>query len=312
MKLLSLDVFYVVAGSFLLLVAARAARDRTHPTRWGSTVFWGLLAMIFLGGKALPPIAVGGPLLTIRRAHSQRLQLADLVRAGAVAPPLAAFLHAAVIGRCNIVVSGGTGAGKTTLLAALCALVPPDQRIVTIEDVAELRVDHPHVVAQQCRDRIVDTVAPIDMRALLRNTLRMRPDRIVVGEVRGAEAADMVAAMNTGHPGSMSTVHANTAHDALSRLEAMLALAWSGLSSETIRTWLVTAVDVVVHCDRDASGHRAVTEVAAMDDHNLTTIYQSPQGDSAVIARPARRCLDRMSRHGVDFTPDLLTRRHVA
>jgi pilus assembly protein CpaF len=258
----------------------------------------------------LPPIALVGPLLTLRRPRRDTLFLADLVRTGSVAPPVAAFLHAAVIGRCNIVVSGGTGAGKTTLLAALCALVPPDQRIVTVEDVAELRIEHPHVVAQQCRDRLADGVIPIDMRALLRNTLRMRPDRIVVGEVRGPEAADMVAAMNTGHPGSMSTVHANSAGDALSRLEAMLTLAWPALGTPTMRSWLATAVDVLVHCERDQSGRRLVTQVVAMDDYNTSTVYDSTEGPALQL--PPRRCLDRMARHGVDFALDHIARVDVA
>jgi pilus assembly protein CpaF len=260
----------------------------------------------------LPPVAVAGPLLTIRRPRARPLRLADLVRGGAVSPPLAAFLHAAVVGRCNIVVSGGTGAGKTTLLSALCNLVPHDQRIVTIEDVAELRIDHPHVAAQQCRDRVVESVASIDMRALLCNTLRMRPDRIVVGEVRGAEAADMVAAMSTGHPGSMSTVHANSAHDALSRLEAMLAVAWPGVPAHTTRSWLTTAVDVIVHCDRSQSGHRSVTEVVAMDGQNQAAlVHATHAGEPDIVARPPRRCLERMAAHGVDFSPDVM-RRHVA
>jgi pilus assembly protein CpaF len=249
----------------------------------------------------LPPVAVGGPLLTLRRPRRRALRFAELVRDGAVPRHVAAFLHAAVIGRCNLLISGGTGAGKTTLLAAVCALVPPEQRIVTVEDVAELRIQHPHVVAQQCRDRLTEGVAAVDMRALVRNTLRMRPDRIVVGEVRGAEAADMVAAMNTGHPGSMSTVHANSAADALTRLEAMLALAWPSLASPTLRAWLTGAIDVVVHCDRDASGSRRVTEVVATDDSNVCIVY-----DGGALHSPPRRCLERMARHGIDFAVDLV------
>jgi pilus assembly protein CpaF len=253
----------------------------------------------------LPPIAVGGPLLTLRRPRLRALHLADLVRSGAVSRPLAAFLHAAVVGRCNLLVSGGTGAGKTTLLAALCALVPPDQRIVTVEDVAELRIEHPHVAAQQCRDRLTDAVSQVDMRALLRNTLRMRPDRIVVGEVRGAEAADMVAAMNTGHPGSMSTVHANSAHDALSRLETMLSLAWPAITTTTVRAWLTTAIDLVVQCQREQSGRRRVTEVVAIDGCNSVIVYDGGDGTEALCHLP-RRCLDRMAHHGVDFAPERL------
>ena len=258
----------------------------------------------------LPPVAVGGPLLTLRRPRVRALQLGDLVRDGGIPPALAAFLHAAVEGRCNLLVSGGTGAGKTTLLAALCALVPGDQRIVTVEDVAELHVEHPHVVAQQCRDPLDGGGAALDLRALLRNTLRMRPDRIVVGEVRGAEAADMVAAMNTGHPGSMGTVHANSARDAVARLEAMLSLAWPAVGVRTVRRWLFTAVDVVVHCERDASGRRVVAEVVAVDDGNMATVYDGAQGGT--LHRPPPRCLERMARNGVDFAPDRLLRVDVA
>ncbi len=259
----------------------------------------------------LPPVALGGPLLTLRRARRRPLLLADMVRGGAVPPQLAAFLHAAVAGRCNLLVSGGTGAGKTTLLAALCALVPAEQRIVTVEDVAELRIEHPHVVAQQCRDALAADAAAVDMRALLRNTLRMRPDRIVVGEVRGAEAADMVAAMNTGHPGSMSTVHANSAEDALTRLEAMLSLAWTSAGTATLRRWLSTAIDVVVHCERDAAGRRMVAQVVAMDDGNMATVYDREQSET-LLRQPPARCLDRMARHGVDFTAARLMRVDVA
>lgn len=259
----------------------------------------------------LPPVAPAGPLLTLRRPRRTALQLADLVAAGSIPPHLAAFLHAAVVGRCNLLVSGGTGAGKTTLLAALCALVPADQRIVVVEDVAELRVEHPHAVVQQCRDPLSPGAAAVDMRALLRNTLRMRPDRIVVGEVRGAEAADMVAAMNTGHPGSMSTVHANGAGDALTRLEAMLRLAWASAGAATVQHWLTTAIDVVVHCERDAAGRRTVAQVAAMDDENMVGLYDAEMGGTLLQSPPAR-CLDRMARHGVDFSLDPLLRMDVA
>jgi pilus assembly protein CpaF len=259
----------------------------------------------------LPPIAVEGPHLTIRRPRARALHLSDLVQSGSVSRPLAAFLHAAVVGRCNVLVSGGTGAGKTTLLAALCALVPAEQRIVTIEDVAELRIEHPHVVAQQCRDAISPSVAAVDMRALVRNTLRMRPDRIVVGEVRGPEAAEMLAAMNTGHPGSMSTVHANSALDALSRVESMLAVAWPSLSLPTLHKWVTTAVDVVVHCERDAAGTRAVAQIVALDDAGPHSVHDAGD-DACVLRRPPARCLDRMARHGVDFPPELLTRANVA
>ena len=257
----------------------------------------------------LPPVAVGGPLLTIRRPRARQLHLAELVRRGALPPQLAAFLHAAVMGRLNILVSGGAGAGKTTLLAALCSLVPADQRIVTIEDVAELRIEHPHVAAQQCRPAHTDGITSVDVRGLVRNTLRMRPDRIVVGEVRGAEAADMVAAMNTGHPGSMSTVHANSAEDALSRLETMISLAWQGGSPLTVRSCLFSAVDLVVHCERDAAGVRRVTDVAVLDATDIVTVYDGAAQRWTTL--PAR-CLARMAQHGVHFSADVLARPCVA
>jgi Flp pilus assembly CpaF family ATPase len=260
----------------------------------------------------LPPVAVDGPYVTLRRPRGPGLRFADLVRAGSLPRLLATFLHAAVLGRCNLIVSGGTGAGKTTLLAALCALVPAEQRIVTIEDVAELRVEHPHVAAQQCRESPSAGAATLDMRALVRNTLRMRPDRIVVGEVRGPEAADMVAAMNTGHPGSMSTVHANSALDSLSRIEGMLAMAWPALSMSTLRTWVSDAVDVIVHCERDTTGRRAVTEVVTLGDAGPLIIYDASCADPPLVRRPDDRCLARMARHGVDFAPEILTRPHVA
>jgi Flp pilus assembly CpaF family ATPase len=139
----------------------------------------------------------------------------------------------------------------------------------------------------------------------------MRPDRIVVGEVRGPEAADMVAAMNTGHPGSMSTLHANGAGDALSRLEGMLSLAWPAVTTSTLRSWLTAAIDVLVHCERDQSGNRTVAQVVAMDDYNTSPIYDATE-DSELLHRPPRRCLGRMARHGVDFTLEHGSRVHVA
>jgi pilus assembly protein CpaF len=260
----------------------------------------------------VPPVAAHGTLLTLRRPRRAALDLEALVRCGSVPPRLAVFLHAAVAGRCNLLVSGGTGAGKTTLLAALSGLVPHDQRIVAIEDVAELRIDHPNLARQQCRDIGAAGVARIDMRALLRNTLRMRPDRIVVGEVRGPEAADMVAAMNTGHPGSMSTVHANSATDALLRLESMLALAWPALSAPTLRGWIAAAIDVVVQCTRDAEGRRRVGEVVALDGEGVpVTVFEA--GCKELCLQPVpERCLARMAEHGVHYAADGQRGRSVA
>ena len=266
----------------------------------------------------LPPVAVGSPLLTIRRPPRRRLGVDELIRLGALEPTAAAFLHAAVLGRCNILVAGGAGTGKTTLLAALCELVPPDQRLLLLEDVAEVAAEHPHLVRQQCRPPAPDGGREITLRDLVRNALRMRPDRLVVGEVRGLEAADMLAAMNTGHPGSMTTLHANSAADAVARLEAMLAMALPAVGGGTLRAWISSGLDVIVHCERDSGGSRRVAEVAALDSAEdgmplLTTVCSR---DAAGALRPAaelpHRCLARMRHHGVDFPDRLLLRRGAA
>lgn len=262
----------------------------------------------------LPPVAVHGPLVTIRRPSAQRLSIDVLVREGSLDGVMAAFLHAAILGRCTIVVTGGTGAGKTTLLGALAALIPRRERIVTLEDVAELRIDHPHIASQECRPAGEDGPAPVTLRDLVRNSLRMRPDRLLVGEVRGSEAADMVMAMNTGHEGSMATVHANTAVDGIGRLEAMLALAWPGLPIETLRSWLANAVDLIVHCERTPSGRRYVATIAAVELDEMaivtvTPLFRQDEGSpGAQVVRCGevpRQCLERMARHGVRFPPAL-------
>src|SRR4030088_2278834 len=175
-------------------------------------------------------------------------------------------------------VTGGAGTGKTTLLPALCELVPPQQRLLLLEDVAELAAQHPHLVRQECRPPAPDGGREIAMRDLVRNALRMRPDRLVVGEGRGVEAGDMLTAMNTGHAGSMTTLHANSAADAVTRLAAMLAMALPAVGCDTLKAWIASAVDVVVHCERRASGHRQVAEGAAVDPGGdgrprLTTLY---------------------------------------
>jgi pilus assembly protein CpaF len=255
----------------------------------------------------LPPVAVGGPLLTIRRSPQQRRGFEELVESGSLDGRIAAFLHAAVLGDCNIVVSGGAGAGKTTLLAALVALVPPEERVVVLEDVAELSIDHPHVAQLECRPPGRDGGGEIVLRDLVRNSLRMRPDRILVGEVRGPEAADMVAAMNTGHQGSMATLHANSAADALQRLEGMLAMAWPALGQGQPRRWIASAIDVVVHCQRDGAGRRHVAEVAVIDlddsgGLNAAAVFQHDGSQPArATGEVPRRCLERMAAAGVSF-----------
>jgi pilus assembly protein CpaF len=261
----------------------------------------------------LPPVAVGAPLLTIRRPPRVRPSFDGLVLSGAIDGPAATFLRAAVLGRCNLVISGGTGAGKTTLLRALAALVGAEQRLVVLEDVAELAVDHPHVASLECRPPGRDGGAEVSLHDLVRNSLRMRPDRIIVGEVRGPEAAPMVQAMNTGHEGSMTTLHANSAHDAMSRLESMLAMAWPGLSERSLRAWILAGVDVIVHCERLSDGRRVVGDVAVIDAVGevpaAVPVFLRDVRRGAVVAcgEVPRRCLERMARNGVHLPVGLFS-----
>ena len=212
----------------------------------------------------LPPIALRGAVLTIRKFMRTRLGMADLVRTGAMSAEMAAFLRLCVAHRASIVIAGGTGSGKTTLLNILADAIPAGERIVTIEDSAELRLGHAHLVALEARPPNVEGRGLITIRDLVRNALRMRPDRIVVGECRGAEAFDMLAAMNTGHEGSMTTLHANTPRDALARLETMIMMANMGLPLSVVREHIVSSVDLIVQQRRLANGRRVVTEVVEL------------------------------------------------
>ncbi|MEY2477623.1 MAG: pilus assembly protein CpaF [Actinomycetota bacterium] len=205
----------------------------------------------------IPPLAVDGPCLTVRRFAAVAVPLADFCPSD-----LAAFLAWAVEARRNIVVSGGTGAGKTTLLNALAACIGPEDRVVTVEDAAELRLAREHVVRLEARPPNAEGVGEVRVRDLVRNALRMRPDRIVVGEVRGPEALDMLQAMNTGHEGSLSTCHANGPVDALRRLETMVLMGDVALPLDAVRDQIAGALDLVVQVERGADGRRAVTAVA--------------------------------------------------
>jgi pilus assembly protein CpaF len=206
----------------------------------------------------LPPLALDGPLLTIRRFPKEPLRIPDLVGLGTMTPGQVDLLGAAVRGRVNIVVSGGTGTGKTTLLNALAAFIDPSERIVTVEDAAELRLPQQNVARLESRPPNVEGRGEVTLRALVRNALRMRPDRIVVGEVRGGEALDMLQAMNTGHDGSLTTVHASSPADALRRIETMALMAGLDLPHAAVREQVRAAIDVVVHLARSADGSRAV------------------------------------------------------
>ena len=210
----------------------------------------------------IPPLAVDGPVLSLRRFTAVRPDPDELVAGGTLTPELRDLLAAAVGARRSLLVSGGTGSGKTTLLNALSTWIDPAERVVTIEDAAELRLRQPHVVRLESRPASVEGRGGVTIRDLLRNALRMRPDRIVIGEVRGAEALDLLTALNTGHDGALSTVHANSPEDALRRIETLALMAGVGLPHEAIREQLGRGVDLVVHMARADGGARVVTEVA--------------------------------------------------
>jgi pilus assembly protein CpaF len=216
----------------------------------------------------IPPLAPRSPTLTIRKFRPDRHTIGDLIANLTVSHELVAFLRERVESRTNIVVSGGTGTGKTTFLNALSAFIPPNERIITIEDPIELRLQQRHAIALEARPPNAEARNEVTQRDLVRNALRMRPDRIIVGEVRGGEAFDMMQAMNTGHEGSLTTVHANSARDALSRIENMVLMAGLELPLRVIREQMASALRLIVHLSRFSNGRRAVvsvTEIASME-----------------------------------------------
>jgi pilus assembly protein CpaF len=224
----------------------------------------------------IPPLAIGGPAITIRRFGRRRLAAGDLVDLGSLDARMLRFLGVCIEARRNLVVSGGTGSGKTTLLNVLSTLIRRDERIVTIEDAAELSLDHPNRVALEARPRNVEGRGEVTIRDLVRNALRMRPDRIVVGECRGGEALDMLQAMNTGHDGSLTTVHANSPRDALSRLEVMTLMSGLDLPLTAIREQLASAVHVIVQQQRFACGARRIVEIAEVVGMESGRIQMQP------------------------------------
>jgi len=228
------------------------------------------------------PVAIDGPSITIRKFRKEKLLVKDLIEYGSLTSSMAEFLRACVVSRMNMVISGGTGSGKTTLLNVLSAYIPEDERIVTIEDAAELQLQQDHVVRLETKNPNVEGVGEVNIRDLVRNALRMRPDRILVGECRGGEALDMLQAMNTGHDGSLTTIHANTPRDAISRLEVLVMMAGLDLPIVVIRQMIATAVDVIVQQTRMKDGTRKVTnitEVAGMEGDTvvLTDIFKFEQ-----------------------------------
>ena len=265
----------------------------------------------------LPPLSLTGPLVTIRKFSKKRLELADLIRLGTLDQHSVEFLEACVRAELNILVSGGTGSGKTTLLNAMSTAIPNQQRIVTIEDAAELRLNQRHVLRLESRPKNIEGEGEIPIRALVRNSLRMRPDRIIVGEVRGAEALDMLQAMNTGHDGSLSTIHANSPRDALARVETMVLMAGYDLPVRAIRQQVAAALDLIVQLERMHDGSRkvtAITEVGRMESDVVTMqdIFEykmeevTTDGKVVGALRPTGLrpgFLPKFEKHGVEFNP---------
>jgi len=228
------------------------------------------------------PVSIDGPSITIRKFRKEKLTVDQLINYGSLTVIMAEFLRACVVCRLNILISGGTGSGKTTLLNVLSTNIPEDERIITIEDAAELQLQQEHVVRLETKTPNIDGRGAVSIRDLVRNSLRMRPDRIVVGEVRGGEALDMLQAMNTGHDGSLTTIHANTPRDALSRLETLVMMAGMELPLKTVRQQISSAVDLIVQQSRLRDGTRlvtAITEVAGMESDTivLTDIFRYEQ-----------------------------------
>ena len=244
----------------------------------------------------IPPLAIDGPVLSIRRFGRDTLTMDDLIRLGSLNTAIVDVLKAVVLARLNVMISGGTGSGKTTLLNVMSSYIPERERIITIEDSAELQLRQPHVVRLETRQVNVEGRGQITQRDLVRNSLRMRPDRIVVGEVRGAEALDMLQAMNTGHDGSLTTVHANSSRDALSRIETMVAMSGVQFPIAALRAQISSAIDVIVHIERHEDGRRRVTSVQEINGMESDTIVMSE--------------IFTFTRSGVDASGNVLGRFH--
>jgi len=267
----------------------------------------------------IPPLSLSGPLLTIRRFAKERFDLEELIKLETLSADAAKFLCDSIQADLNILVSGGTGSGKTTMLNALSAAVPDTDRIVTIEDAAELQLKQRHVVRLESRPKNIEGEGEVSIRDLVRNALRMRPDRIIVGEVRGAEALDMLQAMNTGHEGSLSTIHANSPRDALNRLETMVLMAGYELPVKAIRQHVTAALDLIIQLDRLDDGSRHVTqitEVQRMEEDMITlqSLFefklQRIEADRTVVGqleptglRPS--FLGKFERHGIELSSTL-------
>jgi pilus assembly protein CpaF len=260
----------------------------------------------------IPPLAIDGPSLSIRRFGKDPLKITDLIEFKALTPALAQFLEACVKSRLNILVSGGTGAGKTTMLNCLSGFIPHDERIVTIEDSAELTIQQPHVVRLETRPPNIEGKGEVTIRNLVKNSLRMRPERIIIGEVRSDEAMDMLQAMNTGHDGGLATIHANTPRDGLARLETLIAMGNLRIGEKAMRQQIASAINLIVQCARLNDGSRKIThvteiigmegEIITMQDiFKFTRTGVGPKGEvlgafKATGIRP--RCSEKLEAYG--------------
>jgi pilus assembly protein CpaF len=272
----------------------------------------------------IPPLALDGAALTIRKFSAEAYRVEELIAFGTWNRAAAEFMEACVSGRMNVIVSGGTGAGKTTTLNVLSSFIPSNERIITIEDAAELRLQQPHIVRLESRPPNIEGSGEVTIRDLVRNALRMRPNRIVIGEVRGGEALDMLQAMNTGHDGSISTVHANTPRDVLGRLETMVLMAGTELTVKAVREQISSAIDIIVHQARLKDGTRRVTHISEVlnmegDVITLQDIFKfdfhagiNAQGSFIGEMKPTGvrpMCLEKLADAGINvshtaFTPE--------
>jgi pilus assembly protein CpaF len=271
----------------------------------------------------IPPLALDGPAMSIRRFGSKPLQLEDLIRHGAFPAVVMDFLASAVQARCNVIISGGTGSGKTTLLNCLSRYIPADERVITIEDAAELQLQQPHVVRLETRPANIEGKGEVSQRDLVKNCLRMRPDRVIIGECRSGETLDMLQAMNTGHDGSMTTIHANNTRDAMQRLEVMIMMAGFEIPTRAMRQQIASAINIIVQASRLVGGKRRVTrvsEITGMEGdqiqmHDLFSFEQAGVDENGnalgqFICHGIRpRCADRIEHRGVRLPTDMFQRR---
>lgn len=267
----------------------------------------------------IPPLSTKGPVITIRKFKETMTSIEDLIRIGSLTPYMARFLEAAVKGKLNIIVCGGTGSGKTTLLNILGRFISSQERIITIEDAAELHLRQEHVISLETRVTNYDSDSEVTIRDLVRNSLRMRPDRIIVGEVRGKEAFDMLQAMNTGHDGSLTTLHANGASDALNRLETMVLMSGLDIPIKAIREYITSAIDLVVNIERMNDGKRKITSISEIDgfeeDHiKLKEIFKFNQkgltengevDGEFILYKTTPKVYKKMVSHGINTIDDI-------